>query len=127
MSVVSSDYFQLQRAYALRRLFYTDPFESLDVKVVGAVLQRAVNQCTIHYPHTKVSQLFSNIACLHLRITFFQRLTVCGEHCGDANSVRFFDWLEIDAVACPAHLVPTAKIAAAQANLRKTTRMSAAN
>jgi pyruvate,orthophosphate dikinase len=44
---------------------------------------------------------------------------VCGEHGGEPRSVGFFDMLGLDYVSCSPYSVPVARLAAAQAALRK--------
>jgi pyruvate,orthophosphate dikinase len=45
------------------------------------------------------------------------KLGVCGEHGGEADSIRFFHRAGIDYVSCSPYRVPAARIAAAQAAL----------
>ncbi len=46
-------------------------------------------------------------------------LGVCGEHGGDPASIDFFDGLGLDYVSCSPFRVPIARLAAAQAHLRR--------
>jgi pyruvate,orthophosphate dikinase len=44
---------------------------------------------------------------------------VCGEHGGDPQSIQFFERVGLDYVSCSPFRVPVARLAAAQAALRK--------
>ena len=48
------------------------------------------------------------------------KIGVCGEHAGEANSIKFFNTLQIDYISCSPFRIPTAKLAAAQAEIIKT-------
>ena len=48
------------------------------------------------------------------------KIGVCGEHAGEANSIQFFNTLQIDYISCSPFRIPTAKLAAAQAEIIKT-------
>ena len=45
------------------------------------------------------------------------KIGVCGEHAGEAESIKFFNTLEIDYISCSPFRIPTAKLAAAQAQI----------
>ena len=47
------------------------------------------------------------------------KLGVCGEHGGDPESVKFFYSLGLDYVSCSPFRIPIAKLASAQAVLKK--------
>jgi len=47
------------------------------------------------------------------------KVGVCGEHGGDPSSVEFFHRTGLDYVSCAPFRVPIARLAAAQAALRK--------
>ena len=47
------------------------------------------------------------------------KIGVCGEHAGEALSIHFFNSLEIDYISCSPFRIPTAKLAAAQAEIIK--------
>lgn len=76
-----------------------DPFKTIDEEGVGWLLRvsaakgRAVNK---------------NLS-----------LSVCGEHGGDAKSIKFFDKVGLNYVSCSPYRVPVARLAAAQAVLRR--------
>ena len=46
-------------------------------------------------------------------------LGICGEHAGDAESIRFFHALGLDYVSCSPYRVPVARLAAAQTVLMR--------
>jgi len=47
------------------------------------------------------------------------KLGICGEHGGEPSSIEFCDMVGLDYVSCSPFRVPIARLAAAQANLRK--------
>jgi pyruvate,orthophosphate dikinase len=50
------------------------------------------------------------------------KIGVCGEHGGDPDSIDFFDRLGLDYVSCSPARLPIARLAAAQATLRRSSR-----
>ncbi len=74
-----------------------DPFQTIDLDGVGALVQMATKSGRETKPGLKVG--------------------VCGEHGGDPRSVRFFDEAALDYVSCSPYRVPVARLAAAQATL----------
>ncbi len=48
------------------------------------------------------------------------KLGICGEHGGDPSSVEFCHHLGLDYVSCSPYRLPIARLAAAQAALKKT-------
>ena len=46
-------------------------------------------------------------------------LSVCGEHGGDPASINFFDSIGLDYVSCSPFRVPVARLAKAQAAIRR--------
>ncbi len=72
-----------------------DPFQSLDREGVGEVVLQAVRAGRTTRPKLKIG--------------------VCGEHGGDAESVRFFHRAGLDYVSCSPFRLPIARLAAAQA------------
>ena len=48
------------------------------------------------------------------------KIGVCGEHAGEANSIQFFNTLQIDYISYSPFRIPTAKLAAGQAEIIKT-------
>jgi pyruvate,orthophosphate dikinase len=75
-----------------------DPFVSIDVDGIGALVRAGVERGRARRPQLKVG--------------------VCGEHGGDPKSIRFFAELGFDYVSCSPFRVPVARLAAAQAALR---------
>jgi pyruvate,orthophosphate dikinase len=47
------------------------------------------------------------------------KIGICGEHGGEPSSVEFCDTLDFDYVSCSPYRVPIARLAAAQAIIRK--------
>ena len=72
-----------------------NPFETIDVKGVGRLMETAIYWARKVKPEIEIG--------------------VCGEHAGEPNSVKFFHQLGIDYVSCSPFRIPVAKIAAAQA------------
>jgi pyruvate,orthophosphate dikinase len=85
--------------YVAEHILSADPFVSVDTKGVGRLLDIACDGGRRTRPSIKVG--------------------VCGEHGGDPDSVAFFDTLGIDYVSCSPFRVPIARLAAAQAVLRR--------
>jgi pyruvate,orthophosphate dikinase len=84
-------------AYVERGLLPDDPFVSLDIKGVGALI--------------KIGTVAGRAASPGLKIG------ICGEHGGDPRSIAFFDQLGFDYVSCSPFRVPIARLAAAHAAL----------
>ncbi len=74
-----------------------DPFVSLDIEGVGAMVRIAVEKGRKTKPDIK--------------------LGICGEHGGDPASIAFCESVGLDYVSCSPYRVPVAKLAAAQAAL----------
>jgi len=74
-----------------------DPFVSIDVDGIGALVREGVERGRATRRSLKVG--------------------VCGEHGGDPKSIRFFAELGFDYVSCSPFRVPVARLAAAQAAL----------
>jgi pyruvate,orthophosphate dikinase len=74
-----------------------DPFVSLDVEGVGAMVRIAVERGRATKPDIK--------------------LGICGEHGGDPASIAFCEEVGLDYVSCSPYRVPVARLAAAQAAL----------
>ncbi len=81
--------------YYAAGVFEQDPFASLDQEGVGELVA---------------------LACERGRKTRKDiKLGICGEHGGDANSVKFFHRTGLDYVSCSPYRLPIARLAAAQA------------
>jgi pyruvate,orthophosphate dikinase len=74
-----------------------DPFVSLDVEGVGALVEIAAQKGRATKPDLK--------------------LGICGEHGGDPASIAFCEAEKLDYVSCSPYRVPVARLAAAQAAL----------
>jgi pyruvate,orthophosphate dikinase len=74
-----------------------DPFVSLDIEGVGALVQIAAEKGRKTKPNLK--------------------LGICGEHGGDPSSIAFCEKIGLDYVSCSPYRVPVARLAAAQAAL----------
>ena len=86
------------RVYRERRILDRDPFASIDVEGVGALVRHAVEKGRAVHPGLK--------------------LGICGEHGGDPASIQFFSTVGLDYVSASPYRVPTARLAAAHAALR---------
>jgi pyruvate,orthophosphate dikinase len=85
-------------AYLDHAIFDVSPFETLD-PVVGQLVETAAAAGRAERPDLS--------------------LGVCGEHGGDAESIRFFDRVGLDYVSCSPYRVPTARLEAGRAALLK--------
>jgi pyruvate,orthophosphate dikinase len=83
--------------YTETGILHDNPFETLDVKGVGVLMQMSVDLGRATNPNLKVG--------------------ICGEQGGDPNSIRFCHEVGINYVSCSPHRVPVARLAAAQALL----------
>ena len=86
-------------AYLEKGILKQDPFQVLDRHGVGQLVQMAVTKGRSTRPDIK--------------------LGICGEHGGEPSSIEFCDMVGLDYVSCSPFRVPIARLAAAQANLRK--------
>ena len=86
-------------AYLDKGILKQDPFQVLDQHGVGLLIEMAVAKGRSTRPDIK--------------------LGICGEHGGEPSSVEFCDNVGLDYVSCSPFRVPIARLAAAQANLRK--------
>ena len=76
-----------------------DPFQTIDKKGVGKLVEYGVQSGRSQRPELKCG--------------------VCGEHGGDPESVHFFNKIGIDYVSCSPFRVPIARLAAAQAAIEQ--------
>jgi pyruvate,orthophosphate dikinase len=86
-------------AYIDQGILPKDPFVSLDVDGVGALVRIGVERGRMTRPDIK--------------------LGICGEHGGDPTSIAFCETVGLDYVSCSPYRVPVARLAAAQAALGK--------
>jgi pyruvate,orthophosphate dikinase len=85
------------KIYQDKKILEKDPFASIDVEGVGALVRTGVQKGRKTRPDLK--------------------LGICGEHGGDAASVHFFHSVGLDYVSASPYRVPVARLAAAQAAL----------
>lgn len=85
--------------YQEQGIFEEDPFKTIDSEGVGWLVR-----------HSSVSgrEASPNLS-----------LSVCGEHGGDPKSIEFFDKVGLDYVSCSPFRVPVARLASAQAAIRR--------
>jgi pyruvate,orthophosphate dikinase len=79
-----------------------NPFETIDVDGVGALMRIGVERGRRERPDIKIG--------------------ICGEHGGEPKSVAFCHELGLDYVSCSPYRVPLARLAAAQAVLKESSR-----
>ena len=89
-------------AYYDNKIFESDPFAKLDQEGVGKLMKMAVELGRPVNPD------------LHFGI--------CGEHGGDPSSVEFCNSIGLDYVSCSPFRVPIARLAAAQAAIKKNAK-----
>ncbi len=82
-----------------------DPFVSIDIEGVGALIRIAAERGRATRPGIKMG--------------------ICGEHGGDPASIAFCESLHLDYVSCSPYRVPVARLAAAQAALGAATDRTA--
>jgi pyruvate,orthophosphate dikinase len=85
------------RIYQDKKILEKDPFASIDVDGVGAVVRIGVERGRQTRPDLK--------------------LGICGEHGGDPASIHFFEKVGLDYVSASPYRIPVARLAAAQAAL----------
>ena len=88
--------------YIETNILENDPFVSLDYSGVGELIEIA----KIKSRNTKKSI----------------KLGICGEHGGDPKSIDFCNKIGLDYVSCSPYRIPIAKLAAAQATLKRTAK-----
>ena len=85
--------------YVDNKIFFKDPFVSIDDKGVGELIKIAVERGRKQKKSIK--------------------LGICGEHGGDPSSIEFCENAKLNYVSCSPYRVPIARLAAAQAYLKK--------
>jgi pyruvate,orthophosphate dikinase len=93
------DYGPYIQYYLEHDIVAKDPFQTIDVEGVGALMKMAVEKGRSQRPKLKIG--------------------ICGEQGGDPDTVRFCHRIGLDYVSCSPLRVPIAKLAAAQAALEK--------
>ena len=83
--------------YVEKNIFEIDPFVTVDENTVGKLISSSVTDGRNSNTNIKIG--------------------VCGEHAGDPNSIQFFNSLDIDYISCSPYRIPTARLAAAQAQI----------
>ena len=85
--------------YLGNKILDADPFQTIDVKAVGKLVELGIQGGRSKRPDLKCG--------------------VCGEHGGDPDSVYFFNRIGVDYVSCSPFRVPIARLAAAQAAIKQ--------
>ena len=85
--------------YYVKKIYESDPFERLDQTGVGRLVELSFTEGRKARKNLKVG--------------------ICGEHGGDPSSVEFCHGVGLDYVSCSPFRVPIARLAAAQANIKK--------
>jgi len=85
--------------YVENKIFNKDPFISIDEKGVGELIKLATERGRMEKKSLK--------------------LGICGEHGGDPASIEFCEKAKLNYVSCSPFRVPVARLAAAQAYLKK--------
>ena len=88
---------RIMHRYEELELLPVDPFQTLDARGVGRLVQLAVDEGKAARPDLEVG--------------------VCGEHGGDPASVRLCHQIGLDYVSCSPYRIPVARLAAAHAAL----------
>ena len=85
--------------YVENKIFNKDPFVSIDERGVGELIKIATERGRLEKKSLK--------------------LGICGEHGGDPASIDFCEKVKLNYVSCSPYRVPIARLAAAQAYLKK--------
>ena len=85
--------------YVENKIFNKDPFISIDERGVGELIKIATERGRLQKKSIK--------------------LGICGEHGGDPSSIEFCEKAKLNYVSCSPYRVPIARLAAAQAYLKK--------
>jgi pyruvate,orthophosphate dikinase len=93
------------REYLERGILPSNPFQTIDTEGVGRLIRVASQEGRESNPRLTVG--------------------ICGEHGGDPESIAFVREIGLDYVSCSAPRVEGARLAAAQAEIRRTSAASA--
>ncbi|MBM3200285.1 pyruvate, phosphate dikinase [Candidatus Woesearchaeota archaeon] len=85
--------------YNQRKILLNNPFETLDIKGVGRLMDMSIFWGRKTRPDLKVG--------------------ICGEHGGHPKSIEFCHYLTLNYVSCSVYRVPVARLAAAHAKLKE--------
>ncbi|MCM8792946.1 MAG: pyruvate, phosphate dikinase [Candidatus Omnitrophica bacterium] len=85
--------------YLKRGILHNDPFQTIDEEGIGELVKMGITRGRKTRPDLKIG--------------------ICGEHGGDAESVKFCHRVGMDYVSCSPFRVPIAKLAASQAVLEE--------
>jgi pyruvate,orthophosphate dikinase len=85
--------------YLTGKILPADPFQTIDQEGIGELIKIGISRGRQTRPHLKVG--------------------ICGEHGGDPDSVKFCHQVGMDYVSCSPFRVPIARLAAAQAAVKK--------
>jgi pyruvate,orthophosphate dikinase len=99
LGVSRDDAARFLSVYVEKGIFPRDPFVSLDIEGVGQLVEIAAERGRAARPDIK--------------------LGICGEHGGDPASIAFCESVGLDYVSASPYRVPIARLAAAQAALKK--------
>ncbi len=99
LGVSRDDAARFLTAYVDKGIYDRDPFVTLDVEGVGELVKLAAERGRATRPGIK--------------------LGICGEHGGDPASIHFCESVGLDYVSASPYRVPIARLAAAQAALRR--------
>ena len=86
--------------YLGNKILDSDPFQTIDTKAVGKLVEYGVQGGRSKRPDLKCG--------------------ICGEHGGDPDSVAFFNKIGLDYVSCSPFRVPIARLASAQAAIKNS-------
>jgi len=89
--------------YLQEKLLPYNPFETLDFKGVGFLVELAVKKARAVNPKIEIG--------------------ICGEHGGDPASIEYLHKVGLDYVSASPFRVPVARLAAAQANIKETAKI----
>ena len=98
MGLSRDDYSKFINSYYEQKILDSDPFQSVDERGVGKLINMATKMGKSSNPNLHVG--------------------VCGETGGDPASIDFYHNCGLDYVSCSPFRIPVARLAAAQAALK---------